>query len=103
MREQGQWRMRLPSQSWYVASEPEEQFDSSLIPNQLRVEREELAHLGTPQPLDHRNVKVVGDLHDNDRGDGGFEYSWSITEAEDEATCACRYELDFDMGLFDDG
>ena len=29
MREQGQWRMRLPSRSWYMANEPEEPFDFS--------------------------------------------------------------------------
>ena len=44
----------------------------------------------------------MGDLHDEDEGDGGYEYYWSITEAEDEAACARQYELDFDMGLFDD-
>ena len=88
MKEQGQWRMRFPFQSWYVASEPEEPFDSGLIPDQLQVGREELARLGTPQALDHRNIEVVGDLHKDNEGDGGFEYSWSITEAEDEATRA---------------
>ena len=85
-----------------MASEPEGLFNSGLIPNQLQVEREELAHLGTPQPLDCQNVEVVGDLHNKDEGDRGYEYSWSITEAEDKAACACQYELDFDMGLFDD-
>ena len=44
----------------------------------------------------------MGDLHDKDKGDGGYEYSWSITEAEDKAAHAWQYELDFDMGLFDD-
>ena len=85
-----------------MASEPKGPFDSGLIPNQLQVGREELACLGTPQPLDHQDTEVVGDLHDVNEGEGGFEYSWSITEAEDEAVCAYQYELDFDMGLFDD-
>ena len=31
-----------------------------------------------------------------------YEYAWSITVVEDEAARACQYELDFDMGLFDD-
>ena len=31
-----------------------------------------------------------------------YEYAWSMTAAEDEAAHACQYELDFDMGLFDD-
>ena len=31
-----------------------------------------------------------------------FEYAWSMTAAEDEAAHARQYELDFDMGLFDD-
>ena len=44
----------------------------------------------------------MGDLCDKNEGDGGDEYSWSITEAEDEAAHAQQYELDFDMGLFDD-
>ena len=44
----------------------------------------------------------MGDLHDEDKGDRGYEYSWSITEAEDEAARARQYKLDFDMGLFDD-
>ena len=35
----------------------------------------------------------MGDLHDEDEGDGGYEYSWSITEAEDEAARAWQYEL----------
>ena len=54
------------------------------------------------QLLDCWNVEVVGDLHNEDKGKEGYEYSWSITEAEDEAACARQYELDFDMGLFDD-
>ena len=45
---------------------------------------------------------MVGDLHESDEGEGGFESSWSITEAEDEATRAWQYKLDFDMGLLDD-
>ena len=45
---------------------------------------------------------MVADLHDKDEGEGDYEYSWSITEAEDEAVHARQYELDFDMGLFDD-
>ena len=44
----------------------------------------------------------MGDLRDKDEGDGGYEYSWSITEAEDEVARAWQYELDFDMGLFND-
>ena len=95
MREQGQWRMRLPFRSWYISSEPEELFNSGLIPNQLQVWREKLAHLGTPQPLDCWNIEVVGDLHDDDEGDRGFEYSWSITEAKDEATHARQYDWTF--------
>ena len=94
--------MRLLSQSWYMASKPKGLFDSGLTPSQLQVEREALARLGTPQPLDHRNVKVVGDLCDEDKGEGDYEYSWSITEAKDEAACTHQYELDFDMGPCDD-
>ena len=45
---------------------------------------------------------MVRDLHERDEEEGGFEYSWSITEAEDKAARARQYELDFDMGLFDD-
>ena len=77
-----------------MASKPKGPFDSSLIPSQLQVEREELARLGTPQPLDRWNVEVVGDLHNKDEGEGDYEYSWSITEAEDKAAHACQYELD---------
>ena len=44
----------------------------------------------------------MGDLRDKEEGDRGFEYSWSITEAEDKAARARQYELDFDMGLFND-
>ena len=94
--------MRLLSQSWYVASKPKGLFGSDFIPSQLQVEREELACLGTPQPLDRWNIEVVADLCNKDEGEGDYEYSWSITEAEDEAAHACQYELDFDMGLPDD-
>ena len=94
--------MKLLSWSWYVASEPVGPFNSGLIPSQLQVEREELAHLGTPQPLDHQNVEVVGDLHNKNKEEGGYEYSWSITEAKDKAAHTHQYKLDFDMGLFDD-
>ena len=44
----------------------------------------------------------MGDLQDKDEEEGGYEYSWSVTEAEDEAARACQYELDFNMGLFND-
>ena len=97
-----QWRMKPPSQSWYVASEPVGPFNFGLIPSQLQVGREEVALLGTPQPLDHRNIMVVEDLQDEGEEEGDFEYSWSVTEAKDEAAHAHHYELDFDMGLFDD-
>ena len=94
--------MKPPSQSWCVASEPVGPFNFGLIPSQLQVDREEVALLGTPSPLDHRNIEVVEDLQDKDEEEGDFEYSWSVTEAEDEAARARQYELDFDMGLFDD-
>ena len=49
---------------------------------------------------------MVGDLHDKGEGEEEkeevYEYSWSITEAEDEAALAHQYNLDFNMGLLDD-
>ena len=66
---------------------------------------ERLGHLGTPWPLDHQNVEVVGGLCDKDEGEEEeevYEYAWSMTVAEDEAAGARQYELDFDMGLFND-
>ena len=66
---------------------------------------ERLGLLGTPQPLDHQNVEVVEGPHNKDEGEEEeevYEYAWSMTAAEDEAAHACQYELDFDMGLFDD-
>ena len=71
-----QWRMNLPSQSWYVVSKPVGPFDSGLIPSQHQVGREESAHIGTPQPLDCQNVEVVGDLCNKDKEEGNYEYSW---------------------------
>ena len=66
---------------------------------------EGLGHRGILQPLDRRNVKVVGDLRveDKEEEEGGeevFKYAWSVTEWEDEAARARQYELDLDMGLF---
>ena len=63
--------------------------------------------LGTQQPLDQRNIEVVEGLHDEgeeeeEEEEEVYEYAWSMTTAEDEAAHACQYELDFDMGLFDD-
>ena len=99
-------KMRSPSQLWYVVSEPAGPSASDLTPSQHQIGRERLGCMGTPQPLDHRNVEVVGGLCDEGEGEEEeeevYEYSWSITEAEDEAARACQYELDFDMGLFDD-
>ena len=68
---------------------------------------EGLGHQGILQPLDRRNVEVVGDLRveDEEEEEGGeevFEYAWSVTEWEDEAARARQYELDLDMGLFGD-
>ena len=69
---------------------------------------EGLGHQGILQPLDQRNVEVVGDLRDEDEEEEEgeeeevFEYAWSVTEWEDEAACARQYELDQDMGLFSD-
>ena len=67
---------------------------------------ERLGHLGTPRPLDHQNIEVVGGLCDEDEGEEEeeevYEYAWSMTVVEDEAAHARQYELDFDMGLFND-
>ena len=68
---------------------------------------EGLGHQGILQPLDQRNVEVVGGLRDEDEeeeegGEEVFEYAWSVTEWEDEAAHARQYELDLDMGLFGD-
>ena len=57
---------------------------------------------GTPQALDQRNVEVVEGLRDKGEEEEVYKYAWSMTAAEDEAACARQYELDFDMGLFDD-
>ena len=99
--------MRSLSQLWYVVSEPAGPSASDLIPSHRQVGMEGLGHQGILQPLDRRNVEVVGDLRveDEEEEEGGeevFEYAWSVTEWEDEAACARQYELDLDMGLFGD-
>ena len=91
-----------------MVSEPAGPSASDLTPSQHQLGMEGLGHLGTPRPLDHQNIKVVGGLRDKDEGEEEeeeeevYEYAWSMTAAEDEAACACQYELDFDMSLFDD-
>ena len=62
---------------------------------------------GILQPLDHRNVEVVGGPRDEDEdeeeeGEEVFEYAWSVTTWEDKAARALQYKRDLDMGLFDD-
>ena len=89
-----------------MVSEPAGLSASDLTPSQPQLGTEGLGHLGTLQPLDHRNVEVVEGLHDEGEGEEEeeedvYEYAWSMTAAEDEAAHACQYELDFDMGLFD--
>ena len=90
-----------------MVSEPAGLSASDLTPSQPQLRMEGLGRLGTPQPLDHRNVEVVEGLRDEGEGEEEeeeevYEYAWSMTAAEDEAACARQYELDFDMGLFDD-
>ena len=68
---------------------------------------EGLGRQGIPQPLDHRNVEVVGgprnvDEEEEEEGEEVFEYAWSVTAWEDEAARALQYKRDLDMGLFDD-
>ena len=97
--------MKFLSQLWYVVSEPAGPSASDLIPSHHQVGMEGLGHQGIPQPLDHRNVEVVGGLRDEDEeeeeeGEQVFEYAWSVTAWEDEAAHALQYERDLDMGLF---
>ena len=99
--------MKSLSQSWYVVSEPAGLSASDLTPSQPQLGTEGLERLGTPQPLDQRNVEVVEGLGDEgeeeeEEEEEVFEYAWSMTVAEDEAARARQYELDFDTGLFDD-
>ena len=68
---------------------------------------EGLGHQGILQPLDHHNIKVVGgprnkDEEEEEEEEEVYEYAWSMTAWEDEAARACQYELDLDMGLFND-
>ena len=90
--------MKSLSQLWYVVSEPTGPSTSDLTPSQHQIRMERLGHLGTPQPLDHQNVEVVGGLHDEGEGEEEeeevYEYAWSITAVEDEAARARQYELD---------
>ena len=89
-----------------MVSEPAGLSTSDLTPSQHQIGMERLGHLGTPRPLDHQNIEVVGGPRDEGKGgeeeEEVYEYAWSITAAEDEAACARQYKLDFDMGLFDD-
>ena len=101
------WKMRFLSRLWYVVSKPAGQSASDSIPSHHQIGMEGIGHQGTPQPLDRRNIEVVGDPHDaeGEEEEGGeevFEYAWSVTEWEDEAARARQYELDLDMGLFGD-
>ena len=100
--------MKSLSLLWYVVSEPVGPFASDLIPNHHQVGVEGLGHQGIPQPLDHRNVEVVGGPRDEEEEEEEeeeevFEYAWSVTAWEDEAAHARQYELDLYMGLFDNG
>ena len=99
--------MKSLSRLWYVVSEPVGPFASDLIPSHHQVGMEGLGHQEIPQPLDHRNIEVVGGPHDKDEEEEEeeeevFEYAWSVTAWEDEAARAHQYELDLDMGLFHD-
>ena len=99
--------MKSLFRSWYVVSEPAGPSASELIPSHHQVGVEGLGHQGTPQPLDRRNIEVVGgprnaDEEEEEGGEEVFEYAWSVTEWEDEAARARQYELDLDMGLFGD-
>ena len=89
-----------------MVSEPTGPSTSDLTPSHHQVGMKRLGHQGTPRPLDHQNVEVVGILRDEDEGEEEeeevYEYAWSMTAAEDEAAPARQYKLDFDMGLFDD-
>ena len=91
-----------------MVSEPAGLFASDLTPSQPQLGTEGLERLGVPQPLDRRNVEVVeglcdeGEEEEEEEEEEVFEYAWSMTAAEDEAARARQYELDFDMGLFDD-
>ena len=97
--------MKSLSRLWYVVSELTGPSASDLTPSHHQVGMERLGHQGTPRPLDHQNVKVVGGLHDEDEWEEEeeevYEYAWSMTVWEDEAAPACQYKLDLDMGLFD--
>ena len=89
-----------------MVSEPTGLSASDLTPSQPQLGTEGLERLGTPHPLDQRNLEVVEGLHDEGKEEEEeeeevFEYAWSMTAAEDEAAHARQYELDFDMGLFD--
>ena len=106
-RSQQSWKMKFLSRLWYVVSEPAGQSASDLTPSHHQVGMEGIGHQGSPQPLDRRNIEVVGDPHDADEeeeegGEEVFEYAWSVTEWEDEAARALQYERDLDMGLFGD-
>ena len=90
-----------------MVSEPAGPSASDLIPSHHQVGIEGLGHQGIPLPLDHRNFEVVGGprVEDEEEEEGEeevFEYTWSVTAWEDEAARARQYELDLDMGLFDD-
>ena len=52
-----------------MVSEPARPFTSDLTPSQHQIGMEGLGHLGTPWPLDHQIVKVVGGLHNEDEGE----------------------------------
>ena len=47
-------------------------------------------------------LRNKGEGEEEEEEEEVYEYAWSMTVAEDEATCARKYELDFDLGLFDD-
>ena len=99
------WKMKFLSRLWYMVSEPAGPSASDLIPSHHQVGMEGSGHQGTPQPLDRRNIEVVGGPHDADEEEEEgeeevFEYAWSVTEWEDEAARARQYKLDLDMDLF---
>ena len=82
--------MQSLSRLWYVVSEHAGPSTSDLIPSHHQVGMEGLGRQGIPQPLDLRNVEVVGgprdvDKEDEEEGEEVFEYTWSVTAWEDEA------------------
>ena len=57
-----------------------------------------MVHLSLQQALNSREEELGKDTHKEEEGEGEAEVSWIMHK--DEVTCACQYELVFDMGLF---